>query len=154
MRVNSNPTVSQQNKKKLPFSKLFSFIKTLLLTPMINAWKLVTCWLVNMRENWLLDDWAWERNSWENSWENHFSAPYAFSDFFLCSPCHPFLCPLPLSRLMSRPCLTFSSLSSVLCHLSYFSVPCLPCSVPCLTFLSLASHLLSTVVRLCSLPPV
>jgi hypothetical protein len=83
--------------------------------------------------------------------ENHFGAPHAFSEFFLSSPCHPFLCPLllslsyvlcPLSHVFVLclssyvPC----SLSLVLCPLCHVSVPCLPSAVPCLTSLILVPH--------------
>ena len=85
---------------------------------------------------------------WLSVRKNYFCVPHAFSVFFLCSPCHPCLCPLllflsdvlcPLSHVYVPclssyvPCLTFLFL--VFCPSSYVSVPCLPSSVPCL-----ASH--------------
>jgi hypothetical protein len=125
-----------------------------------QAQKLVNRWR-SMRENWLVTRWLFR--------ENHSRAARAFSEFFLYSPCHLFLCPLFTSLsnvLCSMP--QVSALSPVLCSLSHASVPCFLSSVPCLTSLflascplapsltslSLVSRPLSPVSRLCSLPPV
>jgi hypothetical protein len=56
-------------------------------------------------------------------------------EFFLCSPCHPFLF------------LLFPSLSNVLCPLSHVSVPCLPSRTS-------QFFVFRPLSRLCSLPPV
>jgi hypothetical protein len=109
-----------------------------------------------MHENWLrysLDEHA--RNfvtRWLTIYEKIISELHVHFQSFPLSPCHPFLCPLPLS------------LSEVL--FPYLtSLPCLPSYVPCLTSsflvsrplssvsksLLLASRLMNPVFRLCSL---
>ncbi len=119
-----------------------------------HARKLVTRWL-SMRENWLLFDWYAHKlvTSKLYTWENNFCAQRAFSEFFLSSSCHPFLCPL-LPSLSNFLCpLFFCSLSPSLGPLSYVSVPCLLSYVPCLMALLLVFRPLSPLSRLCSLSP-
>ncbi len=68
------------------------------------------------------------------------------SEYFLCSPCHPFLCPLLLflSNVLC-PMSHGSALSPVLCPLSNVFMPCLPSAVPSLMSLFLVYCALSHV---------
>ncbi len=106
--------------------------------------------MLSMRENWLLVGWAWAKIGYllaehARKLTTHklsIGAPHAFSEFFLSSTCHSFICHLLLS------------LSNVLCLLSHVLVLCLPTYVPCLMSLILVSRSLSPVSWLCSLSPV
>ncbi len=113
-------------------------LKWVVISPYVeHARKLVTGWL-SMRKNWLLIGWehAWKLViRWLSLREYNFSAPRTFSEFFLCSPSHPFFCLLLLSLSnVLCPMSHVSALLPVLRPLSYVSVPCLPSSILCLTW--------------------